>query len=159
MFSDAVLTAEAFEHAGVNVTLIAHDPPGATPFEAALPVQLSVSLKSAAFVPANEMLLMMSAPVPESDTVIATGALGVATVWLPKLTLLGERATAGAVPVPLTATDCGLSGASSEMLIDAVRAPAADGSFVSDRAWREPHFERAHAARIDRRGRASTGIA
>ena len=51
-------------------------------------------MKSAAFVPENEMEPMTSAPVPVFVMVRATGALAVATNWFAKFRVDGERETA-----------------------------------------------------------------
>jgi hypothetical protein len=70
-------------------------------------------VKSPAFVPARPTLLIDSGAVPVFVTVTLCGALVVPTPWDPKLTVDGDTCTAGAVPVPLSATACGLPAASS----------------------------------------------
>ncbi len=50
---------------------------------------------------------------------------------MPKLRLVGERLTAGAVPVPLRPTVCGLPAALSLMLSVALRVPVAVGVKVT----------------------------
>ena len=64
-------------------------------------------------------------PVFVSVTVLA--ALVVPTTWLPNDSEMAEKVAAGARPVPVRATTCGLPVALSVMLTDAVRAPAAVG--------------------------------
>jgi hypothetical protein len=47
--------------------------------------------------------------------------------WVPKLRLIGESATAGAVPVPVRPTDCVLPLALSPIVIAPVRVPVVVG--------------------------------
>jgi len=58
-------------------------------------------------------------------------ALVVPTFWLLNVRLVGETLVVDAAPVPVRLTVCGLPGALSKMLIDAVRAPAAVGVNVT----------------------------
>ena len=80
---------------GVNVTEIAHVPEAATEVP-----QVLVWLKS----PLAVMLVMESAAVPVLVRVMLCAALVVLSAWLPKVRLVGEKLTAGAIPVPLRET-------------------------------------------------------
>ena len=73
------------------------------------------------------MLLMPRGVVPLFVSVTACAELLDPTFWLPKLTSVGFRLTRGAAvaPVPLSATDCGLSVALSVKVKVALRAPRA----------------------------------
>src|SRR5262249_1613150 len=66
--------------------------------------------KSRAVVPVTAMLLVVSGPGPLLVRVIACAALVVLVVCDAKVSDAGARPTvgAGATPVPLSATDCGL---------------------------------------------------
>jgi hypothetical protein len=55
----------------------------------------------------------------------------VPTTWLAKVRLVGEMLTAGAVPVPVRLTLCGLPAALSVRVIAAVRVPLAAGVKVT----------------------------
>jgi hypothetical protein len=55
----------------------------------------------------------------------------VPTVWLPKLKLVGEKEAAGAVPVPLSETLCGLPVALSVTVTVPFAAPATVGVKVT----------------------------
>ena len=96
--------------------------------------QLLVWPKSPAFVPVNPIELIVSAAVPELVKVTFCEALEVPTGCWPKPRLVGASVTAGAVatPVPLSATECGLPGALSETVTEAVRDPAAVGVNVTE---------------------------
>ena len=86
--------------------------------------------KSVAFAPETARLVITKFParLPVAELVTVTvDALLVPTVWLPKLTLDGVMVTEGAVPVPLSGTECGLPVALSAMLRVAERAPVANG--------------------------------
>ena len=85
--------------AGVNVTLIVQLAPAAT-----LVPQVLVWAKSPALVPLRVMLVMLRVALPLLVRVTELAALVVPTAWLPKLRLVGERLTAGWVPVPLRVT-------------------------------------------------------
>jgi hypothetical protein len=50
---------------------------------------------------------------------------------LPKFKVAAERVATEAVPVPVKVTDCGLLGALSVILIEAVRLPEAEGVKVT----------------------------
>jgi len=73
---------------------------------------------------------MMSIPFPVFDSVIAWLELVVATTWLAKVRLLGERTAMPLVvtPVPVSATVWGLPVAESLMLTLPERVPAAVGA-------------------------------
>lgn len=79
--------------------------------------------------PASVMPVMVSAPLPVLVTWIVCAALVVPTDWVvPKDRLLGLNLTVGvAVPVPDTATVCGLPVALSVTLREAVTAAATLG--------------------------------
>ena len=78
--------------------------------------------------------LIVSGAVPVLVSVTFWGALVVPTCCWPKPRLVGASVTAGAVatPVPLSATVCGVPGALSAMLTEAVRDPAAVGVKVAE---------------------------
>src|SRR5579872_4637071 len=92
---------------------------------ARLPGQLLVCAKSPALVPVTAMLLMVRGTVPVLVSFTAAVALVVPTFWLPKLTLVGLKLTTGmvVVPLPLSATFCGLPGPPSANVRLAVRLP------------------------------------
>ena len=87
--------------------------------------------KSLAFVPPSAMLAMASGAAPVFVSVRFCGALVVSTCCDPKDSDAGEMETAGAVPVPLSATACGLPLASSLIWTAAARAPVAAGVNVA----------------------------
>src|SRR5712692_192041 len=79
---------------------------------------------------------MCSGAVPELVSVTLCGPAEVPCVTVPKVTVLGLRVTAGlpgggAWPVPVSGTDCGELGASSAMVMLAVRCPAPSGEKVT----------------------------
>src|SRR3954466_1646927 len=80
-------------------------------------------------VPSVPIDVIVRAAVPEFVSVTSCGELEVPTGCWPKLRLVGERVTAGAAvtPVPVSATECGVPGASSAMLMLAARPPTAFG--------------------------------
>ena len=87
--------------------------------------QSLVSVKSVASVPLTPMLPMWRGPPPVSVSDTVSGELAVPTVSEPKFSPLGWRLTCGSErPLPLSATVCGLSGASSPIASVAVFAPA-----------------------------------
>ena len=72
--------------------------------------------------------------MPELVSVTFCAALGVFTVWLPKLRLAVDKVTAGAfaaVPVPVRLTVCGLPLALSVIVIVPFCAPVAVGVNVT----------------------------
>ena len=77
------------------------------------------------------MLPKVSPCVPILLKVIDWGVLLVFTVWLPNERPAGDRPRAGAVPVPDSATVCGLPGASSAIVTNAAFAPAEAGAKVT----------------------------
>src|SRR5882762_441666 len=113
---------------GVKVTLMVQLAPAATE----LP-QLSVSAKSPVLVPVMAMLETFSAPAPllVRVTVCAVAATPTLVVLNVKLAGLKPTVGEGAEPVPLRLIVCGLAGALSVMLIEAVRLPAAPGVKVT----------------------------
>ena len=75
---------------------------------------------------------MLKAAFPVLLSIALEAALVLPTFWLPNVRLVTERlAIAVTVPVPARLTVCGLLGALSKMLIDAVRVPAAVGVNVT----------------------------
>src|SRR5437868_5113203 len=74
------------------------------------------------------MLLIVSVAEPVLVSVTVCAALVVLINWLPKVRLVGDRLTAGAVvPVPVNETVCGLPAALSVTESVPVREPAAVG--------------------------------
>ena len=104
---------------GLNVTVILQDDPAGT----CAVLQLSVSEKS----PVASMLLTVKLAFPELVTVTAFVALLLPINTPLKLRLVGDSVTAGAVPVPLKATLCGLPAALSVTLTVDVRVPVLVG--------------------------------
>jgi hypothetical protein len=74
-----------------------------------------VCVKSPAFVPVTPMLEMVSEPVPVFVRVVVCATVVVPTCCEPNARLVGLSVTAGAVavPVPVSATVCGLPAALS----------------------------------------------
>ena len=105
------LALRAPAEVGANLTLIVQLAPPARVVGAS--GQVAVCEKSPAFVPATPTLLIDRGAVPVFVTVTLCGALVVPTPCDPKATVDGDTCTAGAVPVPLRATECGLPAASS----------------------------------------------
>ena len=116
---------------GVKVTLIVQLAPAASVL--GLMGQVLVCAKSPAFVPATVMLVIVRAAVPLFVSVTDLAALVVPTFWAPKLRLVGFSVTAGAetVPVPESATLCGLPAALSLIVTLALRLPVAVGENVT----------------------------
>src|SRR6202007_1156019 len=107
------------EAVGVKVTLMVQFAPAARE----LP-QLSVSEKS----PLAEILVIVKVAVPVLVSVTAFAALLVPTVWLAKVSEVGERLATGAepaAPVPVRLADRGLPEALSATLRDPGRVPEA----------------------------------
>src|SRR5258705_11485587 len=77
------------------------------------------------------MLVMVSNASPVFVSVTVCAALVVPTLREPKLKLVGERLTTGAVPVPVRLTICGLPVASSVIVMVPVRVPVAVGVNVT----------------------------
>jgi hypothetical protein len=79
------------------------------------------------------MLLIVSGADPVLVSVTVCAVLLVFTNWLPKLRLAGDKDTAGAVvPVPLSATVCGLPLALSVTEMLPLREPEAVGLKVTE---------------------------
>jgi hypothetical protein len=117
---------------GENDTPTVHVAP--TAYAAA--VQLFVTLKALAFVPLRATDVMCSDPVPEFVRVTTCPLTAAPCVTVPNEMLVGVNFATGvpgggAAPVPVNCTDCGESGASSLMVIVAVRCPAAWGANVT----------------------------
>ena len=108
---------------GVNVTLIVQLAPAARD-----DVQRLFCAKEDAFAPVmlTAMPVIRTALLFFSVTVFAE--LVVLTPWFPKATVAGERKTgAGARPVPVSSTVCGLEGSLSATISVAVSAATNDG--------------------------------
>jgi len=75
--------------------------------------QSLVCVKSVAFAPVMAMPVIVSGAVPEFRSVEVCDALVVPTSCEPNVRPLGVSVTAGAVPVPVSATVCGLPAALS----------------------------------------------
>ena len=116
---------------GANLTLMVQLLP-----EAWLVPQVLVCVKSAELVPVNEMELMVRVAGPTFVRVTVWAALVVPTVWAEKLKLVGLKVTI--VPVPLSATVCGLPKALSLKVRLAVRVPATDGRKVTLTVQEDP---------------------
>jgi len=82
-------------------------------------------------VPVTARLLILKPALPVLVRVTAWAVVVVPTDWLPKDRLLGEKVTAGAVPVPERITVCRLPAALSVMVSAAERLPLADGVNVT----------------------------
>jgi hypothetical protein len=93
---------------------------------------LFVCAKSPALVPPSRIELIASGAAPLLRTVTVCAALVVPTTWDAKETLVGVRVTAGWVPVPLSATECGLPAALSVTVTEAVLLPVAEGVKVTE---------------------------
>jgi hypothetical protein len=91
--------------------------------------QVLVCVKSPELVPVNEMELIVRVAGPTFVRVTVLAALVVPTSWSEKLRLVGLTVTM--VPVPLSATVCGLPKALSLKVKVAERAPATWGRNVT----------------------------
>ena len=111
---------------GVNVTLMVQFDPAAT-----LDPQLSVCEKSPALLPVTEILEMFRSAFPVFVRVADLTALFVPTDWFPKEMLVGETLATVDVPVPESATVCGLPAAPSVIVRVAARLPLAEGLKVT----------------------------
>jgi len=112
---------------GVNVTAMVVLAPAAS-------VMGSVGtgiVKSAAFAPSMAREEMTRSAVPELVIVILDGLLLVPFNCVPKVTEVGVMLIAGAMPVPVIATVCGLPAALSVILSVAERVPTAAGVKVT----------------------------
>jgi hypothetical protein len=115
---------------GENVIATTQDEPAAS-VPGAIGQVSSVGAKSLLFVP--EMLTeeIVSGAFPEFVSVTVAALLVVPIGWLPKSMLIVEVTAAGAVPVPLSGTICGLPTALLETVMDAVSLAAAVGLNVT----------------------------
>lgn len=95
------------------------------------PLQLFVWAKSLGSDPAIATELIVKVALPVLVSVTCFCGLTVPTVCFPKLRLDGDGVAAGARPVPVRLTVCGLPLALSVTLIDAARAPEAVGVNVT----------------------------
>lgn len=89
-------------------------------------LQLFVCAKS----PVVEKLMFSNVPVPVLVSVTVWAALVVLRTWLPKLSVVAERLTNDATPVPCKAIDCGLPEALSVIATEPRRRPSASGANV-----------------------------
>jgi hypothetical protein len=87
--------------------------------------------KSPGFAPPIVTVEMVRFAVPLLVTVSVCAVLGTPIGWLPKFRLAAEGVNAEAMPVPLSATVCGLPAASSIILIAAMRLPVIEGAKVT----------------------------
>jgi hypothetical protein len=78
------------------------------------------------------MLLIANGVLPTFVRVDVFAALVVPTSCPSKPRLAGLKLTAGAVPVPVSGTLCGLFAASSVIVTAALRPPAAAGANVTE---------------------------
>lgn len=118
---------------GVKITAIFPVPPFGLTVMGAVLVE-----KSEAFAPVNEKLVMVRGAVPEFVTVTTTGALGLPVAWLGKGTGFGLSAAIGRMPLPVSASPCGLFGALSAKFSVAVLLPVALGVKITPRFWTPP---------------------
>src|SRR5205085_620063 len=118
--------------AGVKLTEIVQVAPAANVL--GLSGQAFVCAKSPEFVPAIATLPIDSAAVPLFVSVTNWVPLVVPTRWPANVKLDGLRLTAGAgaVPVPLKPTPCGLPAASSPIVTLALRLPADCGAKLTE---------------------------
>src|SRR3989442_4961810 len=95
--------------------------------------QSFVCEKSLGLEPESATLEIVSVAWPEFVTATVCTELLLPRRVLGKVTLLGTRVTAGSGvrPWPVSETLCGLPGALSLMVSEAVRVPAADGVEVT----------------------------
>src|SRR5271163_1106610 len=107
---------------GVKVTVMVHDTFGATDVP-----QLFDWPKSPGFAPVRVMLERFSAAVPALVSVTLCAALIVPTGLAAKTRFAADKLTAGAAPVPASATVCRLPGALSARFNVPDSAPATDG--------------------------------
>lgn len=122
--SDAVSAPPA---AGLKVTVTVHDALAASDVP-----QLLVCEKEVAFEPPMVMPERVNAAVPVFLSVIPCVAEEELTMVEANARLVGERETAGALPVPLRVTACGELVALSAKLSEAESAPAAEGLKVTE---------------------------
>jgi hypothetical protein len=112
---------------GVNVTLTVHVPEPAR----LAPQVLAEIAKSPAFGPEMAMLLMLIEALPALLMVTDCGEVVPPTAVFAKVMLAGVSVTPGALPVPDSATVCGLFPAESVNVNVAVRVPGAEGVKVT----------------------------
>src|SRR5579863_1413018 len=96
--------------------------------------QLSVSEKSLGSVPPMLLPVMLRVPGPVLVSVTTIGGLGLPINCTGKVTEVAESDTMGPpppVPVPVMGSVCGLPGALSATLIEALRAPLPAGANVT----------------------------
>jgi hypothetical protein len=93
--------------------------------------QLVVWAKSPPLTPVVAIVVIVNGPVPVLVRVKTWGTLVVPTCWFAKVSEAGDRPTAGAVPVPLRFTACGLPVALSVTVSAPVRGPTAVGVNVT----------------------------
>src|SRR6185369_1551718 len=85
-------------------------------------------VKSAALVPVRVSDEIMRSSVPLFPMTRFLGALALPTFWLPKFSAVaGTSMTGTPCPLPVSVMECGLPSALSVKVMDAERAPTADG--------------------------------
>jgi hypothetical protein len=120
---------------GSKSTLIVQDAPAFN----ALPQELPVIMKEAAFVPVTLIEVIGRAALPALVRVKAVELPAVPTAWLPKLRLAGVSAACGAagvVPEPASDDVCVPTASTIDKL--AVKLPAAAGEKVSEMVHEAP---------------------
>jgi hypothetical protein len=126
--SEIVMLAERLPAAeGVNVTIMLQVAPDGT----LVNPQVLLWAKSALLVPPTVTPFTVSGALPEFVTVTVWDGLVVPTSCPVKVKVVGESVTAGAEPVPVRLTDCGLPEALSVIVKLAERLPAAVGVNVT----------------------------
>jgi hypothetical protein len=126
----ATLADRLPEALGENVTEIVHV--AFTSSVAGLTGHVFVCVKSEAFVPPTEIPVIANGAVPELVRVVFWTALVVPTAWLANVRLVGVSVTAGAIPLPVSETVCGLPLALSVTDTLALRLPLAVGLNVTE---------------------------
>jgi len=129
-----MLAVRVPEAVGVKVVVIVQSALGAS----VVPQSLDDE-KSPILVPASAILAMWSVARPVLVMVTAEEGLVAPTFSLGKVSAVADKVSAAAaVPVPLTLAVCGLAGASSATLNEAVREPTAPGVNVTCTAHEAP---------------------
>jgi len=112
--------------AGVKVTWMAQLAP--TP---SVDPQVCAWVKSPLFSPVMAMLVRVSGTLPVLVKVTVCAELLLPGIWSGKVSDEGDNSTPTPIPVPLKVTVCGLWGAMSVKLNEALRLPVADGVNVT----------------------------
>lgn len=90
------------------------------------------------------MELMVNGTLPVFVNVTICGALVVARGWLANVKLVGDKVTAGPIPVPVKVMPRGLPGALSRTVILPGRIPGAEGAKVTLIIQLAPHRPKGH---------------